>query len=72
MGGYSSCKPLEYPPTGLANASSTMKEPYRNRLSIVLGELFHMEGAQEVASWISHEYPEYEARAKRWPERPIW
>jgi hypothetical protein len=49
-----------------------MKEPYRNRLSIVLGELFHMEGAQEVASGISHEYAEYEARAKRWPERPIW
>jgi hypothetical protein len=31
----------------------------------MLGELLdHMEGAQEVASGIAHEYPEYEAMAE--------
>ena len=34
----------------------------RNSLRTMLGELLdHMEGAQEVASGIAQEYPEYEA-----------
>ena len=42
-----------------------MEEPSRIRLRIMLGELLdHMEGAQEVASGIAHEYPEYEAMAE--------
>jgi hypothetical protein len=41
-----------------------MEEPTRNRLRTMLGELLdHAEGAQEVASGIAHEYPEYEAMA---------
>jgi hypothetical protein len=39
-----------------------LEDPARNRLSTMLGELLdHMEGAQEVASGIAQEYPEYEA-----------
>ena len=42
-----------------------MEEPARNRLRIMLGGLLdHMEGAQEVASGIAQEYPEYEAMAE--------
>ena len=37
----------------------------RNRLRTMLGELLdHMEGAQEVASEIAQDYPEYEAMAE--------
>jgi hypothetical protein len=37
----------------------------RNRLRTMLGELLdHMEGAQEVASEIALDYPEYEAMAE--------
>ena len=37
----------------------------RNRLRTMLGELVdHMEGAQDVASRIAQEYPEYEAMAQ--------
>lgn len=39
-----------------------MEDPARNRLRTMLGELLdHIEGAQEVASGIAQEYPEYEA-----------
>ena len=42
-----------------------MADPTRNRLRTMLGELLdHLEGAQEVASGIAHEYPEYEAMAE--------
>ena len=42
-----------------------MEEPSRIRLRTMLGELLdHMEGAQQVASGIAHEYPEYEAMAE--------
>ena len=42
-----------------------MGEEATNRLRTMLGELLdHMEGAQEVASGIAHEYPEYEAMAE--------
>ena len=41
-----------------------MESQARNRLRTMLGELLdYMEGAQEVASGIAHEYPEYEAMA---------
>ena len=37
----------------------------RNSLRTMLGELLdHMEGAQDVASGIAQEYPEYEAMAE--------
>ncbi len=43
-----------------------MKDLDRNKLRIMLGELLdHMVGAQEVASGIAQEYPEYTAMAKR-------
>jgi hypothetical protein len=39
-----------------------MDDPTGNRLRTMLGELLdHMEGAQEVASGIAQEHPEYEA-----------
>jgi len=39
------------------------EDPARNRLRTMLGELLdYMEGAQEVASGIAQEYPEYIAR----------
>ena len=39
-----------------------MEDPARNTLRTMLGELLdHMEGAQDVASGIAQEYPEYEA-----------
>jgi hypothetical protein len=39
-----------------------MADSTRNRLRTMLGDLLdHMEGAQEVASEIIQEYPEYEA-----------
>jgi len=42
-----------------------VEDPARNRLRIMLGELLdHMEGAQDVASGIAQEYPEYEAMAE--------
>ena len=42
-----------------------MEDPSRNRLRTMLGELLdHMEGAQEVASGIAQEHPEYEAMAE--------
>ncbi len=42
-----------------------MEDPARNRLRTMLGELLDpMEGAQEVASGIAQEYPEYEAMAE--------
>jgi len=42
-----------------------MADPTRNRLRTMLGDLLdHMEGAQEVASEIVQEYPEYEAVAE--------
>ena len=42
-----------------------MTDPTRNRLRTMLGELLdHMEGAQEVASGIAPEYPEYEVMAE--------
>jgi hypothetical protein len=42
-----------------------VEDPTRSRLRIMLGELLdHMEGAQEVASGIAREYPEYEAMAE--------
>jgi hypothetical protein len=42
-----------------------MEQPGRIRLRTMLGELLdHMEGAQEVASGIAHEYPQYEAMAE--------
>ncbi len=42
-----------------------MEEPATDRLRIMLGDLLdHMEGAQEVASGIAQEYPEYEAMAE--------
>jgi hypothetical protein len=42
-----------------------MEQPGRIRLRTMLGELLdHMESAQEVASGIAHEYPEYEAIAE--------
>ena len=41
------------------------EDPARNRLRTMLGELVdHMEGAQDVASGIAQEYPEYEAMAQ--------
>jgi hypothetical protein len=50
-----------------------MEDPARNRLRTMLGELLdHLEGAQEVASGIAQEYPEYEAMPKRYVARPIW
>jgi hypothetical protein len=42
-----------------------MKDPDRNKLQIMLGELLeHMEGADEVASGIAQEYPEHRAMAE--------
>ena len=42
-----------------------MEDPARNRLRTMLGELLdHLEGAEEVASGIAQEYPEYEAMAQ--------
>ncbi len=42
-----------------------MGDPGRNKLRIMLGELLdHMEGAQEVASGIAQDYPEYIAMAE--------
>jgi hypothetical protein len=42
-----------------------MADPTRNRLRTMLGNLLdHMEGAQEVASGIAQDYPEYEAVAE--------
>ena len=42
-----------------------MEQPGRIRLRTMLGELLdHMEGAQEVASGIAHEYPVYEVVAE--------
>ncbi len=42
-----------------------MEEPTRKRSRIMLSELLdHMEGAQEVASGIAQQYPEYEAMAE--------
>jgi len=42
-----------------------MVEAARNRLRTMLGELLdHMDGTQEVASGIAHEYPEYETMAE--------
>jgi len=42
-----------------------MEDPTGNRLRTMLGELLdHMEGAQEIASEIAQEHPEYEAMAK--------
>jgi hypothetical protein len=42
-----------------------VEDPARNRLRIMLGELLdRMRGAQEVASGIAQEYPEYEAMAE--------
>ena len=42
-----------------------MEDPNGHRLRVMLSELLdHMEGAQEVASGIAHEYPEYEAMAE--------
>jgi len=41
-----------------------MADPTTDRLNIMLGELLdHMESAQEVASRIAQEYPEYRAMA---------
>ena len=41
-----------------------MEDPARNRMRSMLGELLdHMEGAQDVASGIAQEYPEYAAMA---------
>ena len=41
-----------------------MEEPTRNRMRTMLGDMLdHMEGAQEVASGIYQEYPEYKAMA---------
>ncbi len=42
-----------------------MEDPARNKLRTMLGELLdHMVGAQEVASGIAQEYPEYGAMAE--------
>ena len=42
-----------------------MEDLRRNRLRTMLGELLdHMEGAQEVASRIAQDYPEYIAMAE--------
>ncbi len=43
-----------------------MEDLSRNRLRIMLGELldYMVEGAQEVASGIAQEYPEYTAMAE--------
>jgi hypothetical protein len=42
-----------------------VEDPARNRLRPMLGELLdHIEGAQEVASGIAQEYPEYVAMAE--------
>ena len=42
-----------------------MEEPSRIRLRTMLGELLdYMEDAQEVASGIAQEYPEYEVMAE--------
>ena len=42
-----------------------MEDPARNRLRTMLGELLdHMEGAQDVATGIAQDYPEYEAMAE--------
>jgi hypothetical protein len=42
-----------------------MEDPSRNKLRTMLGELLdHLEGAQEVASGIAQEYPEYAAMAE--------
>jgi hypothetical protein len=42
-----------------------MKEPARNKVQIMLGELLeNMEDAQEVASGLAREYPEYRAMAE--------
>ena len=42
-----------------------MESQARNRLRTMLGELLdYMEGAQEVAGGIAHEYPEYKAMAR--------
>ena len=41
------------------------QDPARNRLRTMLGEVLdHLEGAQEVASAIAQEYPEYAAIAE--------
>ena len=41
------------------------EDPARNRLRTMLGELLdHLDGAQEVASGIAQEYPEYAAIAE--------
>jgi hypothetical protein len=48
-----------------------MEEPARNKLGIMLGELLeNMEDAQEVASGLAREYPEYRAMAEavHWAE----
>ena len=45
----------------------------RNSLMTMLGELLdHMEGAQDVASGIAQECPEYDAMPKRCARRPTW
>lgn len=42
-----------------------MEDPTGNRLRTMLGELLdHLKGAQEVASRIAQEYPEYETMAE--------
>ena len=42
-----------------------MEDPNGHRLRVMLSELLdHMEGAQEVASGIAQEYPEYIAMAE--------
>ena len=42
-----------------------MEDPNGHRLRVMLSELLdHMEGAQEVASGIAQEYPEYTAMAE--------
>ena len=42
-----------------------MGEKAANTLSTMLGELLdHMEGAQDVASGVAQEYPDYEAVAQ--------
>ncbi len=42
-----------------------MEEPARNKVRAMLGELLeNMEDAQEVASGLAREYPEYRAMAE--------
>jgi hypothetical protein len=42
-----------------------MEDLPRNKLRIMLGDLLeHMEGAEEVATGIAREYPEYTAMAE--------